>query len=531
MRPRLLCGVLFASLFASVGLLRAGEPTADRALVLHLRSRVESPKGSGKFEVAGKDVRWDGQKTAIVICDMWDKHWCQGASARVAEMAPRMNDLIVAARKKGVFIIHCPSGTMAAYKDTPQRKLAQAAPVATPKVPLKGWCNLDRSHEPPLPIDDSDGGCDDEPRCPSGSPWRREIDILKIEPGDAITDSAEAYNLMQQRGIDNLLIMGVHLNMCVLGRPFGIRQMVYQGKNVVLVRDMTDTMYNSRRPPNVPHFRGTDLMVEHVEKHWCPTVTSCDFLGGEPFRFKGDKTQEGQGEATAADWRDVIDRAIRAHGGEAKLARLLKGRVKLETRLFLGQKEQVMAEIVTFHSPGRLRREISWETNGRTLTDVLVVNQRRRWMLPTGEENAIELPEENPEVAGPYCYTALAGLPNIRSAGVSTSRVPDERLGGRAVNCLRLERDDRWLQTYYFDKENGRLVKTSHPGGNAIYGPGNCDVSYSDFRDFDGLVLSTRMTFYMAGEKTSEIRVSRIDFLQEVPPETFEKPRRVRAGS
>jgi nicotinamidase-related amidase len=289
MRSPIVLGLLVASLTTSLPLLFAGEPAGDGALVLHVRSRVESPKGSGKFEVAEKEVRWDGRKTALVICDMWDKHWCQGASARVAEMAPRMNDLIVAARSKGVFIIHCPSGTMAAYKDTPQRKLAQAAPPATPKVPLKGWCNLDRTHEPPLPIDDSDGGCDDQPRCPSGNPWRKQIDILKIEPGDAITDSAEAYNLMQQRGIDNLVIMGVHLNMCVLGRPFGIRQMVYQGKNVVLVRDMTDTMYNSRRAPNVPHFRGTDLMIEHVQNHWCPTVTSCDFLGGEPFRFKDDK--------------------------------------------------------------------------------------------------------------------------------------------------------------------------------------------------------------------------------------------------
>ena len=32
--------------------------------------------------------------------------------------------------------------------------------------------------------------------------------------------------------------------MCVLGRPFGLRQMAKNGKNVVLMRDMTDTMYN-----------------------------------------------------------------------------------------------------------------------------------------------------------------------------------------------------------------------------------------------------------------------------------------------
>ena len=29
--------------------------------------------------------------------------------------------------------------------------------------------------------------------------------------------------------------------MCVLGRPFGLRQMARLGKNTALVRDMTDT--------------------------------------------------------------------------------------------------------------------------------------------------------------------------------------------------------------------------------------------------------------------------------------------------
>ena len=287
MKSYLACGTFLATLLAAG--IAAAQPDAEHALILHVRSRVEDPKGSGKFDVVEKEVRWDGRKTAIVICDMWDQHWCKGATARVAEMAPRMNDLIVAARKKGVLVIHSPSGTLQAYKDTPQRKLAQAALPVTPKVPLKGWCNLDRSHEGPLPIDDSDGGCDDQPKCPSGGPWKKQIDTLKIEPGDAITDSAEAYYLVRQRELDNVIVMGVHTNMCVLGRPFGIRQMVYQGKNVVLVRDMTDTMYNSRREPKVSHFRGTDLVIEHVEKHWCPTVTSTDFLGGEPFRFMDDK--------------------------------------------------------------------------------------------------------------------------------------------------------------------------------------------------------------------------------------------------
>lgn len=264
-------------------------PSTGETLALQLRRLVPVSPGASEWKQVTSSATWEASGTAVVICDMWDHHWCKGASARVAEMAPRMNQVIGELRKRGVLIFHCPSETMKFYEGTPGRKLAQSAPAVSVKSPLKGWCSLDSVREPALPIDDSDGGCDDSPQCPPGSPWRRQIATIKIEPGDAITDSSEAYDLMRSRGITNVIVMGVHQNMCVLGRPFSIRQMVYQGQNVVLMRDLTDSMYNSRRKPWVDHFTGNDLMAWHIEKYWCPTITSDQVLGGQPFRFAADR--------------------------------------------------------------------------------------------------------------------------------------------------------------------------------------------------------------------------------------------------
>jgi hypothetical protein len=44
----------------------------------------------------------------------------------------------------------------------------------------------------------------------------------------------------------------------------------------------------------VDHFTGTDLVVEHIERHWCPTITSSDFTGKPAFRFSEDKRDVGQ---------------------------------------------------------------------------------------------------------------------------------------------------------------------------------------------------------------------------------------------
>ncbi len=263
-------------------------PAAD--LVLHSRSRVKSTDPQAAWSVAETTLRWNPKRTAIIICDMWDRHWCRGATARVAEMAPRMNEVLQAARTRGVLIVHAPSETMQFYAEYPQRKRAQQAPKAAAPTGINQWKSLRQEQEPPLPIDDSDGGCDDQPQCPQGAPWRSEIATLEIAPADVISDNGEeVYNVLEQAGIENVIVMGVHANMCVLGRPFSIRAMVGLGKHVLLMRDLTDTMYNSRRRPYVSHFAGTDLVVEHIEKYWCPSITSADFLGGEPFHFEADR--------------------------------------------------------------------------------------------------------------------------------------------------------------------------------------------------------------------------------------------------
>lgn len=265
-------------------------PVRGDIFKLHCRSQVETEEGSGRYHSLEKLEEWEAAKTALVICDMWNDHYCRNAARRVAEMAPRMNETIRRAREMGALIIHCPSGCMKVYEGTPQRELARNAPLVKTEIPLQRWCYLSPQHEPPMPVM-TDQPCDDAPPLRERKRFFEEqIDTLEIVDGDAITESAEAFYLMKQRGIENVILMGVHTNMCVLGRPFGIRQMVLQGQNVVLVRDMTDTMYNPREAPFVNHFTGNDLVFEHIERHWCPTVTSGDILGdGKTFRFPEDQ--------------------------------------------------------------------------------------------------------------------------------------------------------------------------------------------------------------------------------------------------
>jgi nicotinamidase-related amidase len=244
--------------------------------------------GSGTFRLQARrlgetaPLEWKGSETAVVICDMWDDHWCKGAAKRCAALAPAVDRFAKAARAKGALVVHCPSDVVAFYDGTPQRDRAKNAPAAPAPVPIQSR-RYDAAREGPFPVDDSDNGCDDEPQCPivtKPPPWKRQLATIEIAPEDAVTDRGqEAYNLFVQRGVKNVFVAGVHTNMCVLGRSFAIRQLTMLGFDVVLVRDLTDSLYNPRKRPNVSHERGTELIVEHIEKYWCRSVLAADVVG------------------------------------------------------------------------------------------------------------------------------------------------------------------------------------------------------------------------------------------------------------
>ncbi len=269
-------------------ILHSFQSSSNRELCLSLQYRAPADTGEAGF-VLKQDIQyWDPAKTAIIICDMWNQHWCQGATDRVAEMAPLMNEVIKNARSKGVLIVHAPSDCMNAYKDEPGRKLARKHESRRAQSLINGGL-LESELSVKWPIDQADGGCACTPHCRQGSPWRKQIDILEIYNGDAISDSgAEIAGLFWNKGIANVILMGVHTNMCVIGRSFGLRNMVRLGFNVALMRDLTDTMYNPESWPGVNHFTGTSLIIEHIEKYVCPSIISTDFTGRKQFRFVND---------------------------------------------------------------------------------------------------------------------------------------------------------------------------------------------------------------------------------------------------
>jgi nicotinamidase-related amidase len=260
-----------------------------------------------KGEVKNIAEKWNPKETAIIVCDMWAFHPCVHATARLEDLAKEMNTVFDNARKKGILIVFAPSShdIDKHYSHLPARKTSAKYRhgFGNPRhwdfwVHGRGG-EREHSHlafpgekdaQWPLP-----GG---DPNCFESrgkTPDFRQTPILVIKDNDILTDDFvemignKEYKecLFKERGIKNVILMGVHTDMCVIGRPFGCRAMKMAGYNTVLCRDLTDSAWNcaSRIKGAVDHFRGLDKVVEYIETYICPTITSADITGGKAFRF------------------------------------------------------------------------------------------------------------------------------------------------------------------------------------------------------------------------------------------------------
>ena len=272
---RLICTFLTITLAASASATR---------LELHLRSRAETAKWFGQvrscLDNRALGPAQDGRGYLRHVGSPLE----QGSRSTGCGNGPADEPCRVEAPRPGRTDRPLPRRDDALLRGSPARKVAQAAPPAKPLIRRKP-----AFPEGPFPSTTPTAvvPTNSLARGPGLDAGNRQIEI---KPVDGISDKGdEVYNLMRQKGVENVIVMGVHTNMCVLNRPYAIRPLVNQGMDVALVWDLTDTMYNpadaAQGGPLCGHGFGDRVHREVL----VPVVHQRPDSGGTPFRFAADK--------------------------------------------------------------------------------------------------------------------------------------------------------------------------------------------------------------------------------------------------
>jgi nicotinamidase-related amidase len=239
------------------------------------RQRLACQNGYRVWETLEEERELEPARTALIVVDMWDKHWSSTFTERVKALAPLVEAGIGRAREAGILILHAPSACEDYYAETPARRRFIEETQGLEPFPVDK--SLAAPEYPRLPIDDTDGGSESE----SGdlrvnlSVWTKINDAIHIDPrldylsGDQ-GDMMAA--LFRKKGIKTLIYSGVCTNMCILNRSFGIKAMLRRGFEPLLARNLVRPIYNPARPPYISYDEAHELMNSFIEKFYCPSI-------------------------------------------------------------------------------------------------------------------------------------------------------------------------------------------------------------------------------------------------------------------
>lgn len=270
-RDRILGPPLAAALLAltlTLALAFGPAPTpAAAADAIELTLQTRNP-ASGAIVLTRERV--DPKHVGVIAVDVWNFHWCKTATMRVDAIVPRLDAALAAARGLGMTVMLCPSDVVDNYVGTPQREAVFALPlVPVPKVE-EVTC-------PPVP--DAGGCACGRERCAVNYGWDGMHPGLRIGEADLMPDTqAEVYAICRQRGLTHLLYVGFHTQVCLLGKPMGLKAMKSAGLRCLLARDMTDAHPGYDPARKFTPDLNTEQVVEHFEKHLAPTVHLADEL-------------------------------------------------------------------------------------------------------------------------------------------------------------------------------------------------------------------------------------------------------------
>lgn len=241
--------------------------TQVQAVEIELSLQTRDPD-TGKIILASEKV--DPKRVGVIAVDVWNYHWCKTATMRVDAIVPRMNKALDAARSLGMTVMLCPSDVVDNYVGYPQRE----AVFALPKVPVPLVVNVTC---PPVP--DAGGCACGRERCAVNYGWDGMHPALRIGETDLMPDTqAEVYAICQEKHLTHLIYVGFHTQVCLLGKPMGLKAMKSAGLRCVLARDMTDAHPGYDPARNFTPDLNTAQVVEHFEKHLAPTISFQDEL-------------------------------------------------------------------------------------------------------------------------------------------------------------------------------------------------------------------------------------------------------------
>ena len=198
---------------------------------------------------------------------------------------------------------------------------------------------------------------------------------------------------------------------------------------------------------------------------------------------------------TRADDKDatpILDKAIKALGGEAKLAKAGSATWKGTGVITFGENDSPIKATYAVDGLDRQRGEIDFEFNGMPVKGLTVFNGSKAWRM--FGDNVMPLDDDQLAATRQSAYLAAVAstiLP-LKTKGFKVEAAPDEKVGDKPAAVVKATGPDGKPFTIYFDKETGLPLKVTAMVRGFQGDEVKQETTYADYKDFDGVKRATK---------------------------------------
>jgi hypothetical protein len=223
------------------------------------------------------------------------------------------------------------------------------------------------------------------------------------------------------------------------------------------------------------------------------------------------------------DPMSILDRAIKAHGGAEKLARLkaieTRAKGRLEVQGGLDFTETTLAQL-----PAQVKESIRATGGGQQRSVTLVFNVKEGWVR--ANDRTVDMEAKMVESMQNACYIRqLSLLYPLKEQTYRLTALPPMLVVSRPAFGFRVASKGHKDVSLYFDQESGLLVRMvfrtlDFTGMNEV----TEERSILAYQDVDGLKATKRLVSYRDGNKFMEAEILATKLLDKIEDREFDKP-------
>jgi len=219
-------------------------------------------------------IQLDAKTTAVIVVDMWDKHYCKTYNRWADALVKRLNPALRRFREAQIPILFMTGDIASNHKDEPGYILLKhyaaqytSPAVEVPHVPMDGW--VDWYHSCPCKGE----SCWLDTSKPT--PWQAIHPGVRRSPLDLIGDHTTHLGFLNKYGIKTLLYCGGAANVCVLDtRGLSLWPSKHRGFEPILLSDLVIPILPERSEREAL----TVVLDYYRNNNICPVVKSSNLV-------------------------------------------------------------------------------------------------------------------------------------------------------------------------------------------------------------------------------------------------------------